>query len=80
MAKDQLLSTSDNPFNPWTEWDQWFAYDMRAGYHTLAYLARIDNSSDDMSELAQEEEYDRALAEILEENINGLYIGVDRPE
>jgi hypothetical protein len=77
---DHLLSTSDNPFNPWTQWDEWLAHDMREQHHTLPYLARIIVSSDELSEADQDLAYDNAVSEILEENINGLYIKVAKPE
>lgn len=28
-TKDYLLTTIDNPYNPWTNWDQWYDYDQR---------------------------------------------------
>jgi hypothetical protein len=76
MAKPRMLSTSDNPWNPWTDFTQWNAWDMQAGYHTLAYLARIITSSDELSEADQEAAYESALEEILVLNINGMYVGV----
>ena len=81
MARtSQLLSTSDNPWNPWTNFDEWHTYDMQAGHHTLAYLARIEVSSDELSQADQDLAYDLAVEEILRLNINGLYIGVPEPE
>jgi hypothetical protein len=74
-----LLSTSDNPWNPWTQWDQWYAWDLQAGYHTLAYLARIMKSSDEISQPDQDLAYDHAVEEILEYNVTGNYIKVPEP-
>ena len=39
------LTTSDNPYNPFTEWDEWYQYDESHGYHTCSVLARIANDS-----------------------------------
>jgi hypothetical protein len=50
---ESMLTTTDNPFNPFTEYDEWFAYDVSKGYNTCAYLARIVKSSDELSETAQ---------------------------
>lgn len=82
MANTQatLLSTSDNPWNPWTEWDQWRGWDEQAGYWTLPYLARIMNSSDELSDADQDLAYELALEEILRLNINGKYIAVEKPK
>ena len=35
-----MLSTSDNPWNPFTQFDEWNAFDLRAGYHSLQLAAR----------------------------------------
>ena len=39
------LTTSDNPYNPFTEWDKWYQYDEAHGYHSCSLLARIENTS-----------------------------------
>lgn len=76
---ERLLSTSDNPYNPFTEFDQWRNWDEQSGYYTLSYLARITVTSDDLSELDQAKAIDQAVAEILEENITGNYVLVTEP-
>lgn len=79
MANEHMLSTSDNPWNPWTHFNEWFAYDMQAGYHTLPYLARITMSSDEISQADQVLAVELAIEEIIRLNINGLYVAVPRP-
>lgn len=74
-----LLSTSDNPWNPWTDFNAWLAWDMQAGHHTLAYLARITLSSDELSEVDQDRAVEDAIKEIVDLNINGLYVAVPEP-
>ncbi|WKW86876.1 hypothetical protein SEA_CONLEY_90 [Gordonia phage Conley] len=77
--EEYMLSTSDNPFNPFTEWDQWFAFDARAGYHTPAYLARVVRSSSELSESDQTLALNDGIDEILQFNLTGNYIKVSRP-
>ena len=36
-----MLSTIDNPFNPFDDFDSWFHYDIEKGYNSCSYLARI---------------------------------------
>lgn len=79
MADAHLLSTSDNPWNPWVDFTEWNAYDMQAGHHTLAYLARVVVSSDEISEADQDVAYEDAIEEIFRLNINDLYIKVKEP-
>ena len=75
---DTMLTTVDNPFNPFTQWDEWYAYDTASGYNTSAYLARVVRSSDELSEADQNAAIDEAIEEILEENIIGLYVKVSK--
>ena len=41
-----MLTTIDNPYDPFEEFDQWYSYDMDAGYNSCAYLARVSFTSD----------------------------------
>ena len=67
-----LLTTSDNPFDPHLQFDAWNQWDQANGYNTLAYLARVIVTSDELSQADQDLAYDRAIEEILSEN-EGLY-------
>jgi len=68
-----MLTTVDNPFDPFTQFDEWYQYDRAAGYNTSEYLARVAMMSDEMSEKDQDLELESAIDEIVEENITGLY-------
>lgn len=71
-----MLSTSDNPFNPFTDWDEWYAYDESKGYHSSALLARIANTSDELSEPDQLLAIEQAIDDVIAINDIGLYIKV----
>lgn len=47
-----VLSTVDNPYNPFTHWDEWLAFDTEKGYSTCGLLARLSENvvNDDMSD------------------------------
>ena len=70
---DQMLTTVDNPFSPFTQFDAWLAWDINAGYNTLGYLARIAITSDDQSEADYSEAIDNAIEEIISENLYGVH-------
>lgn len=72
-----MLSTVDNPFDPFTQFDEWFAWDAKAGYHTLDLLGRLIRTSDDLSEAEQQDIYNSVVQEIVDENVLGLYIAVE---
>jgi len=68
-----MLTTVDNPFNPFTHFDEWHAYDEASGYYTSEFLARIVITSDELSEADQVLAIEHAIDEIVEENVLGLY-------
>ena len=70
---DHMLTTVDNPFDPFTEWDAWFSYDLSHGYDTSGFLARIVRTSDGLSETDQDQAIEQAIDEIVEQNVNGVY-------
>lgn len=82
MAIDDssMLTTVDNPFDPFTQYDQWYAYDIAMGYDTAGYLARIVKLSDELPDDQQQLAITAAIDEIVELNINGLYRKVMPPK
>ena len=74
---EHMLTTVDNPFNPFTHYDEWDAFDRTQGYHTSAFLARIVRTSDDLSEADQSLAIELAIEEIVKENVSGMHIRVE---
>lgn len=73
-----MLTTIDNPYNPFTQFDDWLAYDTQKGYNTCGYLDRIAHSSHELSDEDNNLEIARAIDEIVSLNINGLYTKVTK--
>ena len=71
-----MLTTIDNPFNPFTQYNEWYAFDQAAGYDTTGFLARIARTSDDLSEADQNLAIEQAIDEIVNENVLGIYTKV----
>jgi hypothetical protein len=71
-----MLSTVDNPYNPFTHWDEWWSYDTTHGHDTAGLLARIAINSDELSESDQELSNEYAIDEILREDPRGVFIRV----
>lgn len=74
-----LVTTVDNPFNPFTEFDEWYRFDRDHGYNTCEYLARIALTSDELSDEANAQAINDAVDEIVRLNINGMYKKVTEP-
>ncbi len=72
-ADPVMITTTDNPHSPFTEFDEWRRWDEAHGYYTLAYLARVTRSSDELSLSDQELAIEDAINEIAEHNITGMY-------
>ncbi len=70
---EYVLTTVDNPFDPFTQFDQWFSFDKQLGYNTPSLLARITVMSDDLSELDQTIAVQDAIDEIVKENVFGVH-------
>lgn len=77
-TEDVMLSTIDNPWNPFTHWDEWREYDESSGYFTLALLGRVVVTSDEMSEADQDVAISDAIDEIVKENVSGVHVKVSR--
>lgn len=71
-----MLSTIDNPFNPYTHWNEWKRYDEDKKYYTCSYLARIAKTAHDLSDADYIKAVEDAINEIVHLNINGLYTKV----
>lgn len=69
-----FVTTLDNPFDYWTQFDDWNAFDTEKGYNTCSYIARIANTSSEMSEKDYEDEVNHAVDEILRLNLTGNYV------
>lgn len=76
MSNDCMLTTNDNPYNPFDEFALWLLFDKEKGYNTCEYLARITQLSDDLSEKETEDEIERAMDEIIKYDPFGIYMKV----
>ena len=73
MSNDVMLTTYDNPFNPFEQFSSWFLFDVEKGYNTCSYLARIAKLSDEMSQQEEDEEVERAIDEIIKYDFMNIY-------
>lgn len=80
MEEVYMLTTSDNPYSPFTQPDAWYNYDSQMGYHTPEYLARIAKTSFMLSDAQNDAIIDDAINEIVALNILGIYKKVKRSD
>lgn len=76
---EHMLSTDDNPFNPWTEFEQWLTWDISNGYNSLSLLGRMVKTSDELPQEVQDQDGEAAILEIVADNFSGRHIMVPKP-
>lgn len=68
-----MLTTIDNPYNPFTQFSQWFMFDAEKGYDSCGYIGRIAHTSDELSDEENIDEIERAIDEILKYDFTNMY-------
>ena len=68
-----MLSTIDNPFNPFEDYSSWLMFDKEKGYDSAERLMRIANLTDDMTQKEENEEIERAIDEIIKYDFLNVY-------
>ncbi len=68
IKRDFMLTTIDNPFNPFTQFQLWYNFDQQQGYNTCSYLSRISKTSSSQTEMEQARSNFQAMQEICDYN------------
>ena len=71
-----MLSTVDNPWNPFDNFDSWYVWDMDHGYSSCCLLMRIAKTSDQLSDEENNREIERAIDEIVKYDPENVFIKV----
>lgn len=77
MAK-VMLTTYDNPFNPFEQFDSWFLFDVEKGHDSCGLLGRIARTSDQLTDEENDEEIERAIDQIVKYDYENKYRKVTR--
>lgn len=65
-SEEIMLTTVDNPYDPFTDFDNWFAFDEQSGYHSCGLLGRLAATSSDLTEEENILAINHAINDILE--------------
>lgn len=68
-----MLTTFDNPYDPFDQYDEWLQFDLEAGYSTNSYLARIAMLSEALTDKETSDEIERAIDEIIKYDFRNIY-------
>ena len=80
MQSRCMLTTFDNPYDPFEQFTSWFLFDVEKGYNSCAYLGRIARTSDQLSEEENDLEVERAIDEIIKYDFRNIYKKVTRKD
>lgn len=80
MNKICMLTTIDNPFDPFEQFTSWFLFDAEKGYNSCSYLARIARTSDQFTEEENNKEVERAIDEIIKNDFMNIYKKVTKQQ
>ena len=78
MNEQTMLTTFDNPFDPFEQFTSWLLFDIEKGYDSCGYLGRIAHTSDQLSDNENDDEIERAIDEIIKYDFRNIYKKVKR--
>ena len=73
MSSQCMLTTVDNPFDPFKDFASWYSFDMEKGYDSCGRLMRIAKISDDLTEKEENKEIERAIDEIIKYDFMDIF-------
>lgn len=76
-----MLTTFDNPFDPFEDIVKWRLFDIEKGYYSSERLARIVQPllREDMTQKEENEAIEHAIDEIIKYDFLNIYKKVSRP-
>ena len=80
MEKGYMLTTVDNPFDPFDDFTSWFMFDCEKGHNTSSRLARIAKIDSEMTQKEVDEEMDRAMDLIVKYDLEDKYIKIQEKQ
>lgn len=75
-----MLTTIDNPYDPWLDYESWLTFDRQKGYNTNELLAAHCIVINDLNEQEQDLEIQEAMNKIVESNHFPFHIIVKEGE
>ena len=70
---DVMITTVDNPYDPFEDFNSWFAFDTENGYYSCSKIARIAQLTDDMSEVEMQIEKERAIDVLIKNDFLNIF-------
>ena len=68
-----MLTTFDNPFNPFTQFTEWNLYDVLNHHNCCAYIDRMAHTSPELTPSENNEEIEGAIDQLIEADFLHIY-------
>ena len=78
MYEKTLITTVDNPFDPFEDFANWNRWDQDHGYNTWSYVLRLANLSDELTKRESDDEISAVCKEIAYYNWSGKHKKVSK--
>lgn len=73
MENTRMLTTFDNPYNPFVDFTSWYKYDCEMMYNTCGRLARLADINSEMTEREIDAEKEEAMNFIVKYDLEGIF-------
>lgn len=73
ISNQCMLTTIDNPYDPFEQFTLWFMFDVEKGYDSCSVLDRIAHYTDDMTQKEMDIETERAIDEIIKYDFMNVF-------
>lgn len=74
------LTTVDNPYDPLDDYTHWWQYEVSHGYNTSGVLMRFAEVSDQLTDVENDYEIERAIDYIIANDVLNMYKKVKKNE
>ena len=73
MENKRMLTTFDNPYNPFVDFQSWYMYDCEAQHNTCGRLDRIVDVNSEMTEKELDAAREDAINFIIKYDLEGIF-------
>ena len=73
MENKRMLTTFDNPYNPFVDFVSWYKYDCEMQHNTCGRLARLADINSEMTEKEINEVRDNTMNFIVQHDLEGIF-------
>ena len=77
MVPEYMITTVDNPYNPFEDFVRWFEWDHIAGYNSWERVARFMSDSNNLTNEEELLDTEKAIDQVVMNDFTNLYRKVD---